>query len=265
MTKKKYTHLFFDLDNTLWDFNTNSFDALQIALEKLNLLKTVRPYTDFFKIYSDVNDRLWELYRQGAMTKKVLGVQRFEETFEKNNTPLKIGGGTVNEAYLKEMPLKTKLVDGALDILEYLHGRYDMSLITNGFKEIQCHKVQRSGLSKYFRKVFVSEEIGTQKPDKKIFEHAVKSMNARKKSSLMIGDSWDADIVGAMKFGMDQVYFAPTKEKSDLPERSWRQKSNSGFVIGLHAIDNEHNIKTPNINKPSTTIIAHLDKLFDIL
>lgn len=211
--QKKYTHLFFDLDNTIWDFNSNSFAALYIALDKLQLLNEIGSYESFFKIYASVNERLWDLYRQGQMSKKVLSVQRFEESFEKHGTPVGIGGGVINEAYLAEMPFQTRLVEGARKVLEHLHGRYEVAIITNGFKEVQYDKIIRSELSKYFRKIFISEEVGAQKPAKKIFEYALKSMNAPKKSSLMIGDSWDADIMGAMNFGIDQVYYNPLMEK----------------------------------------------------
>jgi putative hydrolase of the HAD superfamily len=211
--QKKYTHLFFDLDNTLWDFNSNSFDALYIALDKLQLLEQIGSYTTFFKIYAEVNEKLWELYRQGLMPKKILSKQRFDESFEKHGTPVNIGGDVVNDAYLAEMPFQTRLVEGARKVLEHLHGRYEVAIITNGFKEVQYDKIIKSELSKYFRKIFISEEVGAQKPAKKIFEYALKSMNAPKKSSLMIGDSWDADIMGARNFGIDQVYFNPAMEK----------------------------------------------------
>src|SRR5665648_417817 len=92
MRKKKYTHLFFDLDNTIWDFNSNSFDALYVALDKLQLLDQIGSYDAFFKIYCEVNDSLWDLYRKGLISKKILSIQRFEEAFQKNGTPLSIGG-----------------------------------------------------------------------------------------------------------------------------------------------------------------------------
>ena len=265
MTKKKYTHLFFDLDNTIWDFNANSYDALEVALDRLELLDPIGSYDDFFKIYSDVNEKLWEQYRQGSMTKKVLSVQRFEESFEKHGTPLLQGGASVNETYLSEMPLQTRLVEGARELLDHLYGKYEMSVITNGFKEVQHDKIQKSGLSKYFRKIFISEEIGAQKPDKLIFEHAVKSMNARKKESLMIGDSWDADIVGAMNFGIDQVYFAPNSEKSDpVSTNLGIIENNVYFSVPTPQINEPHSKKI-NFNNTTTTFITRLEEIFDIL
>jgi len=266
MPAKKYTHLFFDLDNTIWDFKNNSYEALQIALDKLGLLGSVGSYTAFFKIYSEVNERLWELYRQGSMNKKVLSVQRFEESFQINGTPLLRGGAVVNAAYLAEMPLQTKLIDGARELLEYLHGRYDMAIITNGFKEVQYDKILRSQLSKYFRKIFISEEIGAQKPKKEIFEHAIKSMNAPKSTSLMIGDSWEADIVGAMNFGIDQVYYNPKIE-----QRIWMGQFFSSTNQNINDILSgtpplfDQISKNTNKNCVKTAIISDLHQLIEIL
>ncbi|MCX6238313.1 MAG: YjjG family noncanonical pyrimidine nucleotidase [Bacteroidia bacterium] len=263
---KKYTHLFFDLDNTIWDFNSNSFDALYIALDKLQLLGVIGSYDTFFKIYSEVNERLWDLYRQGMMTKKVLSVQRFEESFEKNETPLNIGGEVVNDAYLAEMPLQTKLVEGARKVLDYLHGRYEVAIITNGFKEVQYDKIQKSDLSKYFRKIFISEEIGAQKPGRQIFEYAVKSMNAPKRSSLMIGDSWDVDIVGAMKFGIDQIYYNPKIEYAAWLGQffSTNNQNLSDILTGTpHFFDQLQ--KYISKRSVSTAIISDLHQLIEIL
>jgi putative hydrolase of the HAD superfamily len=239
----KYTHLFFDLDNTLWDFNANSFDALHLALEKLDLLEKVGDYNRYFSIYYEVNERLWTLYRDNKITKNVLRGLRFEESLALNNTPMPGIGDTLNEAYLTEMPKQLKLVPGAREVLDSLHHRYRMAIITNGFREVQADKLLQSGLRKYFDKIFISEEVGAQKPHRKIFEHAVKSMNAPKRKSLMIGDSWEADIVGAMQFGIDQVYYCPDPDKR--PPVSEESPSNP--------------------SKSSTTVISRLVQLLEIL
>ena len=264
--KKKYTHLFFDLDNTIWDFNSNSYDALYVALDKLQLLGLIGSFDDYFKIYSEVNENLWDLYRQGLMTKKVLSVQRFEETFEKNGTPLKIGGEVVNSTYLAEMPLQTRLVEGARQLLDYLHGRYEVAIITNGFKEVQYDKIIRSELSKYFRKIFISEEIGAQKPGRQIFEYAIKSMNAPKRSSLMIGDSWEVDVVGAMNFGIDQIYYNPKFMHLTHVTPIFSPIDQNINVISTgtpHIFDHQaNNIANKNTK---TLIISDLLQLIDIL
>ncbi len=266
MLKKKYTHLFFDLDNTIWDFNSNSYDALYIALDKLSLLSVIGSYSTYFGIYHEVNERLWELYRQGLMNKKVLSVQRFEESFEKNGTPLRIGGEIVNAAYLSEMPFQTKLIDGARQVLNHLHGRYEVAIITNGFKEVQYEKIRKSELSKYFRKIFISEEVGYQKPRKQIFEYAVKSMNAPKSGSLMIGDSWEADILGAMAFGIDQVYFNPHHniKNGSTPLIPGHNLKISDISSNYPCII-ESNVNNSNKKNPETTVISNLLELINIL
>lgn len=238
-----YTHLFFDLDNTLWDFNANSYVALYDAMKKMDLLSGIGDYDKYFSVYEEVNERLWALYRDNKMTKNVLRGLRFEESLELNGTPTPGIGDAINDAYLTEMPKQLRLVPGAIRVLDYLHHKYRMAIITNGFREVQVDKLNQSGLKKYFDKLFISEEVGAQKPHKLIFEHAVKSMNAPKKKSLMIGDSWDADIVGAMQFGMDQVYYCPNTEKL--------------------ATSDEDASGQPKRTK--TTVITHLEQLIEFL
>ena len=264
--QKKYTHLFFDLDNTIWDFNSNSFDALYIALDKLQLLEKIGSYETYFKIYAEVNEKLWELYRQGLMPKKVLSKQRFDESFEKNGTPVNIGGEVINAAYLAEMPLQTKLIEGARKVLDYLHGRYEVAIITNGFKEVQYDKIKRSELSKYFSKIFISEEIGAQKPGREIFEYAVKSMNAPKKSSLMIGDSWDADIIGAKNFGIDQIYYNPKIDQlGEVGVLFSPNYHNLNEISVQPPYFSEPLLKNNGKNRVTTLTISDLYQLFNIL
>jgi len=239
----KYTHLFFDLDNTLWDFNANSYDALFLALQRMDLLEKIGEYKSFFDIYHGVNEKLWDLYKDNKITKNVLKGLRFEESLELNQTPMPGIGDAINEVYLSEMPKQLKLVPGTLKVLDTLHHKYKMAIITNGFKEVQVDKLIQSGLKKYFDKVFISEEVGAQKPHRKIFEHAVKSMNAPKRKSLMVGDSWEADIVGARQFGMDQVYYCPLTDK--LPSKEVMSAFASSSV--------------------TTTVIAHLEQLLELL
>lgn len=262
----KYTHLFFDLDNTLWDFNSNSYDALHIALEKMKLLPVIGDYDRFFAIYHEVNDRLWADYREGKITKAILRVQRFEESLQKNGTPMDGLGERLNDTYLAEMPLKTKLVDGALKVLDYLNRRYEMAIITNGFREVQYDKIESSGLGPYFKKVFISEEVGAQKPRREIFEYSLKSMNARKKTTLMIGDSWEADIVGAMNFGIDQVYYNPKIEDKEWIGRFFSTRNQDlNTILATPPAFTESDHQNQAKKQHSTVIISDLHQLIDIL
>lgn len=208
-----YKHLFFDLDNTVWDFDLNSFHAMQKVYLKYGLPET--DYTGFFEVYTQINDRLWELYRKNEIQKQELAAQRFILTFKETGIA-GIDGLEFNNQYLEQMPLQTRLCEGAYDVLEHLSKHYQLHIITNGFIEVQYKKLDNSNLRRFFNRIFVSEEIKAPKPSREIFMHALKSSNARKRESLMIGDSWEVDIIGAMDFGIDQVHFTPHLSTTEL-------------------------------------------------
>ena len=218
--KKKYTHIFFDLDNTLWDFNTNSYHAMYKVFIEHNLLAFDVNFDHFFNIYFKHNHLLWELYRNKGITKKELTRKRFQDTFDE----LEISGldaEQMNSKYLTEMPKQRKLVDGVPEILDYLRNKnYLLFIITNGFREVQYKKLVNTGIDNYFIKIFISEDIKSPKPSNEIFEYAIKSSNARKSKSLMVGDDWETDIMGAVKFGMDSVYFMKDPENNEKKERA---------------------------------------------
>ena len=205
----KYKHIFFDLDNTLWDFKTNSFYALKETYHNFfSGEKEDASFEKFYDVYNVHNSMLWRGYRKKTISKKELIRRRFQNTFD----DLKLEGQDpeiVNSFYLDEMPKQIHLVQGALELLNYLNlKKYKMYIITNGFREVQNKKLENTGLKSFFQKIFISEDIKIPKPGIEIFEHAIKSANAKKSESLMIGDDWDADIVGAANFGIDQAYYA---------------------------------------------------------
>jgi putative hydrolase of the HAD superfamily len=204
----KYRHLFFDLDNTLYDFGTNSYLALEATYEQLNLLPPDLPFAEYFETYTRVNDALWALYREKKLHKEILRGKRHENSLSEFNIKQEIAPLTIDNLYLKLMTTQTELFPNTLEVLTELKKRgYHLHIITNGFKEVQNDKLINTGLLKFISNIYISEEIKSPKPSREIFEHAIKSSNARKKESLMIGDSWESDIVGAKNFGIDQVYF----------------------------------------------------------
>jgi putative hydrolase of the HAD superfamily len=211
VVSKKYTHLFFDLDNTLWDFDTSSRLAMHKTYMHYTLDKQCESFPLFFDTYTRINILLWDEYKKGKLIKRELVRQRFQMTFDEMNITGK-DAMSVNTFYLEEMPLQGRLMPGAEEMLVYLKKRgYTLYIITNGFSEVQHKKLEVAGIDKFFEKVFVSEEVKATKPSREIFEYAVKSANARKDKCLMVGDDFDADIVGALKFNMDAVYFNPKK------------------------------------------------------
>ncbi|NBC83873.1 MAG: noncanonical pyrimidine nucleotidase, YjjG family [Bacteroidetes bacterium] len=209
---KRYKHIFFDLDRTLWDFESNAREAFFDIFEEFSLHDQIPDIYAFIEKYHLHNDRLWSSFRNGLIKKEFLRTERFHKTlkdFGINNTLLasEIGG-----RYLDITPNKTNLVPYAAESLNYLSLKnYKLHVITNGFKTVQVQKLKSCNLLQYFTGIITSDDVEKQKPHSDIFEFALSSTNAVKKSSIMIGDDWEVDILGAQRFGLDQVYFNPEK------------------------------------------------------
>jgi len=211
---KKYKHLFFDLDHTLWDYDANAKDTLHELYHFYELdmygISSETIFTDnFFKVNTD----LWDKLDTGEINKFYLRNHRFRLVFESSAAIMKMVDEQllveVNKKFLAECPKKSKLVDGALDILNYIQGKYDMHIITNGFEEVQAIKMKHSGLDEYFDKIITSEKAGHKKPNGGIYQYALKHTSSILDDSVMIGDNLKTDIKGARMFGMDQIYFNP--------------------------------------------------------
>jgi len=206
----KYHHIFFDLDHTIWDFDKNAEETLHelYAIHRLNNIG-LQSADIFIETYTRNNHKLWAQYHVGAITKDYLREARFRTTFlELGVKPELIPEGFEDE-YVKLCPTKTNLFPGAHEVLTYLRSKYILHLISNGFKESTEIKIAGSNIAAYFDQVIISENVGVNKPDPAIFQHALDVAGAKKEESLMIGDSIEADIRGAMNFGMDTIYFNP--------------------------------------------------------
>ncbi|SMO68929.1 putative hydrolase of the HAD superfamily [Saccharicrinis carchari] len=224
---QKYKHLFFDLDHTLWDFETNSLHTLLQLFDKYRLSSSFISFDDFYERYQKHNQMLWIHYREGKMTKAQLNFDRFHTPFNQVGISDETIAQNFARDYIAISPTKTALMPHAIEVLEQLKQSYTLHVITNGFKEVQYLKLKNSKLRPYFSKIFISETIGASKPKTAFFEYAVKSANARKKESLVVGDNLETDIDGAINFGLDYIYFNPNKiehkrqlmnEISDLKE-----------------------------------------------
>lgn len=232
MMNKKYTHIFFDLDNTLWNFEKNSRCAMLETFRYFQLDRK-KDFDSFFETYSRHNHQLWDSYRKKEVGKSELVLKRFQNTF----TEQKIDGVDplgMNTHYLSVMPKQKNLNEGVLEILNYLKvKRYKMYIITNGFREVQNNKLESSGLKPFFSKVFISEEIKVPKPGREIFEFAIKSANAKKQNSIMIGDDWDVDVIGALHFGIDSVHFDLTESRELKAAKNPVNSSNHVYKCGF--------------------------------
>lgn len=203
---KKYRHIFFDLDRTLWDFDRNSRETLTELFYRYSLDGRIGNPDDFVDAYHEINLQLWDLYRNGLMTKEILRTQRFIMSFDRFGIRDDAMAERFGEEYLELSPAKTILVPHASEILEYLSPAYGLHIITNGFQKTQQVKLKNCRLDRYFRSLTTSEEVGHNKPRPEIFQRALSSVNARKEESLMVGDDLEVDILGARRFGFDQVF-----------------------------------------------------------
>jgi len=188
-------------------------EAIQEVFEEFKLQPIFGSHENFWSAFVKYNDLLWRQYQKGILKKEVLRVRRFELALLDYQIKNKSLASILNDSFLNICPRKTGLVTGASEVLEYLKEKnYRMFILTNGFTKIQETKMESSGLNPYFEKMFTTENTRSFKPKKAIFEHALKSVHARKVESLMIGDDLEVDIIGARNFGMDQVYFNPKQE-----------------------------------------------------
>ena len=205
MTFNNKEHIFFDLDHTLWDFDKNS----ALTFEKIfELNKLAVNLNDFLEVYVPINFKYWKLYREEKVDKKTLKFSRLNDAFKAME--IDISSRMVHKLsddYITHLCTFNHLFAGAIDLLDYLTPKYQLHIITNGFKEAQQAKLNQSNIDHYFVTVTNSEMVGVKKPNPKIFKHALKMANASIVNSIMIGDNLEADILGALNIGMDAICF----------------------------------------------------------
>ena len=198
-------HIFFDLDHTLWDFESNSDIAFKTIFKQYDLTVDTQKFLNY---YRSINERYWKLYREEKITKDRLRYGRLKDTFVKIKYAIKdelIDRLAID--YIEELPKNNELFEGTHEILEHLHPNYKLHIITNGFSEVQYKKIENSGLSAYFDAIVTSEDAGVKKPNPLIFKYALNRINASAKETIMIGDNWEADIMGAINNGIDAIFF----------------------------------------------------------
>ena len=205
-------HIFFDLDRTLWDFETNAYKTLSELYKEHDLRKKgisdVDVFIDNYKMH---NEHLWELYRDGKVEKDVLRSSRFKLTLQDFGIDDDRLASELGDQYIQKCPLKTHVFPFTYEVLDYLKEKYHLHIITNGFEEVQYVKLEQSKLLHYFEQIVTSEQVGVKKPNPEIFRHALLKAFCKPVESIMIGDDLPVDIIGAKAMGMHQVYFNPEK------------------------------------------------------
>lgn len=206
-------HIFFDLDHTLWDFEKNSALAFQKIFEAQRIDVEI---DEFLKVYKPINFKYWELYRNNSVSKEALRYGRLKESFD--SLKFETTDTTINllaDEYIKYLPANNHLLQDTVEVLDYLHEKYQLHIITNGFEEVQHTKMKNAGILHYFKSVTTSEEAGVKKPHPAIFEKAISKSRANPTQSVMIGDNLEADVVGAQRFGLHTIYLDVENQNLD--------------------------------------------------
>lgn len=215
---RKYNHLFFDLDHTLWDFDTNAKMSLIDIYKEFELHKKIVGEFDlFYKKYLHHNKILWERYQNGFINAEELKWRRMWRTLLEFKVGDELLSKSLSARFLEILPTKNELFPHTVEILNYLKERnYTMHLITNGFEKTQWSKIQNSKIDHYFTHMITSEASNSMKPEKEIFEYALNKANATVSESIMIGDNQSADIKGGIDAGMDTIFVNHINEESTL-------------------------------------------------
>lgn len=212
----KYKNLFIDLDDTLYDFSAASRESFREAYTLLHYERFFESLEHYMSLYTPYNLILWKLYGEGKITKGELNRKRYSHPLECVGINDQELADTFCHESLSRIPTKNCIIPGAIELLEYLRPKYRMFILSNGFKELQSHKMQTAGLDKYFDALILSEDIGINKPRPELFEHALRTTASTIEESIMIGDMFETDIAGAANIGMQQIFFNP-KRLTRLP------------------------------------------------
>jgi len=217
------THVFLDLDHTLWDFDRNSYITLQNLYAELDLhKKTDISFDMFFEMYKTINAQLWKAYNTNSITQQELRNTRFIRVFEALNREISPeNNATLSHQYVHRCTRTGHLIEGAEQLLQYLQGKYEYHIITNGFNDSQWAKIEYSNLKHYFNseQVTTSENAGAHKPSTLIFEHVCKKYAVSPAQCVMIGDNLETDILGARRSNIKSIWYSPQEtEKNTLAD-----------------------------------------------
>ena len=210
---QRYKNLFIDLDDTIYDFSAASREAFMETYELLHYDRFFDSFNHYYSIYEPYNLELWHIYGEGKITKEELNKRRYSYPLEVVGIKDQELADTFCREALGRIPTKNRLIDGAIELLEYLRPKYNMYILSNGFKELQSHKMRTAGIDKYFDALILSEDIGVNKPNRELYEYALEKTGSKLEESIMIGDMFETDIVGAANIGMKQIYFNPKKKE----------------------------------------------------
>ncbi|MDF2454646.1 MAG: yjjG [Cytophagaceae bacterium] len=203
---KNYEHIFFDLDHTLWDFSANCAETLTDLYERHKLHTLDIPLPEFITNYRQINDSMWDDLHRGKVTIEEIRNLRFVQTFKLFGIDAIHVPAGLDEQFISLCPTKCNVFPHTHTVLDYLRKKYVLHILTNGFRETQRTKLKSAGLDHYFEHVIHADESGYMKPDKRMFDYALKTTGTEIHQCIMIGDDLYADVLGAKNIGMDHVF-----------------------------------------------------------
>ncbi len=212
---KNYEHIFFDLDHTLWDFSANCAETLTDLYERHKLHTLDIPLPEFITNYRQINDSMWDNLHRGKVTIEEIRNLRFAQTFQMFGIDAIHVPAGLDEQFISLCPTKSNVFPHTHTILDYLSEKYVMHILTNGFRETQRTKLKSAGLDHYFEHVIHADESGYMKPDKRMFDYALKTTSTEIHQCIMIGDDLYADVLGAKNVGMDHVFVNRVDKKHE--------------------------------------------------
>lgn len=219
------TWIFFDLDDTIWNFSANSHVSLHKLYDISPILrKLFKSVDEFIDIYHANNSLMWDLYSRGEVTTAQLKLERWRRTLATRQFEvLTAVCEELERNYLDILAEGKEMFPGVIEMMEVLSKKYLLGVISNGFTKTQYKKLQNSGLWKYITRTVVSEEIGINKPDKRLFDYAVEETGATA-PLLMVGDHPLTDVLGAMKAGWHAIWFNPSGMPFPLCDEDLRRQ-----------------------------------------
>ncbi len=206
---KNIRHIFFDLDNTLWDHRKNAYLTLKSIFEKENIKQHYQiDFEEFHNEYFTINENLWAQIRDGKIDKNYIRKHRFYDSFLFFNIDDASLSQRFENQFLDNILDYNQLVEGTEDLLQYLTNKnYTLHILSNGFEEVTYKKCELSGIKPFFETITSADEINIRKPQPEIFDYSLKKSGAIKENSIIIGDDWIADVEGGLAFGMDAIFF----------------------------------------------------------
>ncbi len=233
--KQRWTWLFLDLDNTLWDFDANAKEALKELYRRHELHLHCDWHVDaFVALYQDVNAAYWKKYERGEVDKETLRTARFTDTFNQMGIPAALQPANVWQEYLEICPIMTITMPGANAALQRLSERYKIGILTNGFEATQRIKIQSNGFDPYISFMQTSEQLGVAKPSALFFNEALKKARVSAEEVMYLGDTWDTDVLGGCQAGLATFWYQTRNHRAlptgdiNLSKSSWIQ---GGFWV----------------------------------